>query len=90
MPLLTIQVSSCGEGELVTADAVFKVCDQPQPLQVKQAIDFCCQQRTADALRIIARLHDSGYAATDIIQTMFKVDATQEPRTLSVSLIALI
>jgi replication factor C subunit 2/4 len=69
---MCLQSTVSGFGH-VSQENVFKVCDQPQPHKVKGVIDRVREGRSKDALDIVANLWGSGYAATDIIQTLFKV-----------------
>lgn len=67
----------------VNSENVFKVCDQPQPTKVKAIIDRAIEGKAIAALDGVMALWGSGYAATDIIQTLFKVtkghgDMTEE------------
>jgi replication factor C subunit 2/4 len=57
----------------VNSENVFKVCDQPQPTKVKVVIERDIEGKTIEALDAVMALWGSGYAATDIIQTLFKV-----------------
>jgi replication factor C subunit 2/4 len=57
----------------VNSENVFKVCDQPQPTKVKVVIERAIEGKTIEALDAVMALWGSGYAATDIIQTLFKV-----------------
>ena len=57
----------------VNSENVFKVCDQPHPLKLKAAIERCREGKTKEAQDIVIALWHSGYAATDIIQTLFRV-----------------
>lgn len=57
----------------VTSENVFKVCDQPHPQKLKAAIQKAREGKTAESMEIVMNLWGSGYAATDIIQTLFRV-----------------
>lgn len=57
----------------VSADNVFKVCDQPQPMKVRLIIDKLRQGKVKEAMDIVNHLANAGYSASDIIQTLFKV-----------------
>lgn len=52
---------------------VFKVCDQPHPKKIKVCIDYIREGSTKKAQNIIIQLCSHGYAASDIIQTIFRV-----------------
>jgi replication factor C subunit 2/4 len=70
----------------VNSENVFKVCDQPHPLKIKTALEKACVGDTRSAQDIVASLCQAGYAATDIIQTLFRVtknmDTLAEPQKL--------
>ena len=57
----------------MTSENVFKVCDQPHPQKLRAAIQKARDGKTAECLDIVMALWGSGYAATDIIQTLFRV-----------------
>lgn len=67
-----LQSTHTGLG-LVTPDAVFKVCDQPHPLLVQHLLESCHKANVDDALAKLDKLWTHGYAAVDIIQTLFRV-----------------
>ena len=52
---------------------VFKVCDQPHPKKIAAMLDLVREGRTKEAQEVVLRLCAAGYAATDIIQTFFRV-----------------
>ena len=70
--LNSLQSTVSGFGK-VTSDNVFKVCDSPHPHKVKNAIELARQGLTKQAVDVVVGLCNSGYAATDVIQTLFKV-----------------
>ena len=57
----------------ISADNVFKVCDVPHPLKMKQCIEKAREGKFNESLDVVMGLWKSGYAATDIIQTLFRV-----------------
>jgi len=57
----------------VTADNVFKVCDQPHPLVLKQFIAKCLAVDLDGAISELRYLWKEGYSAIDIIQTVFRI-----------------
>eukprot|EP01032_Pedospumella_encystans_P009139 gene9139-10786_t len=57
----------------VSSESVFKICDQPQPLKIRAALESLRKGGLREAQDIIMGLWAAGYAATDIIQTLFKV-----------------
>lgn len=57
----------------VSQDNVFKICDQPHPVVVKAMIKACQSGDVDGALVRIHALWDQGYAAVDIVTTIFRV-----------------
>jgi replication factor C subunit 2/4 len=70
--LNSLQSTVSGFGH-VNMDSVFKVCDQPHPQKVGAALIHASKGEAKLAIGIIRKLYMSGYAATDIIQTLFRV-----------------
>jgi replication factor C subunit 2/4 len=60
-------------GGIVNQTVVFKVCDQPHPKTVANIIEACQKGKAKDAVNLMKGLWGSGYAASDIIGTVFKV-----------------
>lgn len=75
--LNSLQSTMSGFG-YVNSENVFKVCDQPQPMKIKAALDKIQQGQMREAQSIIMGMWGAGYAATDIIQTLFKVTKAHE------------
>jgi replication factor C subunit 2/4 len=75
--LNALQSTVSGFG-LVSSDNVFKVCDQPHPLKIRSALDSTRRGDMAAAQQVIMNLWGSGYAATDIITTLFRVTRSSE------------
>uniref|UniRef100_A0A7S1EQ41 AAA+ ATPase domain-containing protein n=1 Tax=Timspurckia oligopyrenoides TaxID=708627 RepID=A0A7S1EQ41_9RHOD len=57
----------------ITADNVYKVCDQPHPVSIQRAVVACAQRDLDAALKEISQLYRQGYSAGDIIVTLFRV-----------------
>ena len=70
--LNALQSTVSGFGH-VSQENVFKVCDQPHPRQIMDAIRRAAEGKTKEAQTTILKLYGDGYAATDIIQTLFRV-----------------
>lgn len=70
--LNALQSTVSGFGH-VSSENVFKVCDQPHPLEVRKSLQSALEGKTREAVDIVMELWGKGYAATDIIQTLFKV-----------------
>lgn len=58
---------------LVNQATVFKVCDQPHPKTLGEIIDCCKAGNTKGAVDQMTALYRTGYSASDIIGTVFKV-----------------
>lgn len=72
--LNTLQASSnLSKSGIVNQTTVFKVCDQPHPKILGEIINFCKAGNTKDAIIKMQSLYESGYSASDIIGTVFKV-----------------
>ncbi|KAI9598887.1 P-loop containing nucleoside triphosphate hydrolase protein [Syncephalis fuscata] len=57
----------------ISADHVFKVCDQPHPALVSRVL-LSCQRGDIDvAVRGVSDLWQQGYSSVDIITTLFRV-----------------
>lgn len=67
-----------GSGEMVNQKTVFQVCDQPHPTIVRAIIDYCFTGSLHEAIDKLNDLWTSGYAASDIIGTIFKVTKSHE------------
>ncbi|KAG0145613.1 hypothetical protein CROQUDRAFT_658406 [Cronartium quercuum f. sp. fusiforme G11] len=59
--------------EFVSSEAVFKVCDQPHPVVLKQLLASCEKGEIQTALESLDKLWLQGYSAIDIVSTLFKV-----------------
>ena len=70
--LNSLQSTHSGFG-YINAENVFKVCDQPHPEKIKKAVLACRHNDATTACDIVSQLFIAGYAATDIISTLFKV-----------------
>jgi len=58
---------------MVNQATVFKVCDQPHPKTLGEIIDCCKVGNTKGAVDQMTALYRTGYSASDIIGTVFKV-----------------
>lgn len=75
--LNNLQATYTGFGD-VTAEAVFKVCDQPHPTIVRDMLSACARGDLQAAYGSMKSLCDMGYSAVDIISTVFKVARTAD------------
>ena len=72
--LNTLQAScNLSKDGMVNQTTVFKVCDQPHPKILSDIVDYCSRGDTKNAVRKMHALYQSGYSASDIIGTIFKV-----------------
>jgi replication factor C subunit 2/4 len=67
--------------DFVSADAVFKVCDQPHPVTIDAMIRSCHKGDIDTAMGKLQDLWDHGYSAVDIVTTLFRVTKTSEALT---------
>jgi replication factor C subunit 2/4 len=63
---------------MVNQTAVFKVCDQPHPKILGEIVESCTKGDTKAAVDKMQGLWKSGYSASDIIGTIFKVVKAQD------------
>jgi len=61
----------------VNSENVFKVCDEPHPVLIKDMLNHCIQGHLDDAYKIMAHLWHLGYSAEDIITIVFRVCKNQ-------------
>ncbi|THD24498.1 Replication factor c subunit 2 [Fasciola hepatica] len=59
--------------EMVTSENVFKVCDEPHPMLVKQLLDHCVKSSLTESHKILRHLWTLGYSAEDILSIIFRV-----------------
>ena len=75
----------------VNSENVFKVCDEPHPVLIKQMIEDCAQEKIDDALKAMSHLWKLGYSADDIITVVFRVCKTaQLPEYMKLEFIKLV
>lgn len=60
----------------VSPDNVFKVCDQPHPLIIKEILMACYVGDIEKAMEKLREVWDKGYAAVDIVTNLFRVVKT--------------
>ena len=55
---------------------MFKVCDEPHPLLIKEMLGHCSKSDLDPAYKIAKKLWNLGYSAEDIITNIFRVCKT--------------
>jgi len=70
--LNNLQSTVAGFG-FVSSDNVFKVCDEPHPLLIKDMLNHCMKAEVNQAYEIIRHLWRLGYSPEDIISTIMRV-----------------
>jgi len=70
-----LQSTVAGFG-FVNPENVFKVCDEPHPLLVKEMLNHCSKSNIDEAYKILSHLWKMGYSAVDIITNIFRVCKT--------------
>ena len=66
------QATQAGFG-LISQENVFKVCDQPHPLFVKEALQNCIDGDFKAANAVVEQLWSAGYCGLDIVGTFFRI-----------------
>jgi len=61
----------------VKSENVFKVCDEPHPLLIKDMLNHCVKADIDEAYKVLSHLWKLGYSAEDIIGNIFRVCKTQ-------------
>ncbi|XP_003743317.1 replication factor C subunit 2 [Galendromus occidentalis] len=72
-----LQSTHVGFGH-VNGKNVFKVCDEPHPLIIKEMIEYCAKGDIDEAYARMQTLYSLGYAAEDIVSNMFRVTKTNQ------------
>lgn len=72
-----LQSTHSGFG-LVSPEAVFKVCDLPHPVTINKMISSCEKGDVDGAMKALDELWSQGYAAVDIVTTIFRVVKNNE------------
>ena len=52
---------------------MFKVCDEPHPLLIKEMLDHCMKADIDEAYKVMAHLWKLGYSSEDIVTNVFRV-----------------
>uniref|UniRef100_A0A8C9DR33 Replication factor C subunit 2 n=1 Tax=Prolemur simus TaxID=1328070 RepID=A0A8C9DR33_PROSS len=73
--LNNLQSTFSGFG-FINSENVFKVCDEPHPLLVKEMIQHCVDANIDEAYKILAHLWHLGYSPEDVIGNIFRVCKT--------------
>jgi len=60
----------------VKSTNVFKVCDEPHPLLIKDMISHCVKADIDEAYKVMSHLWKLGYSSEDIITNIFRVTKT--------------
>ncbi|XP_062363040.1 replication factor C subunit 2 isoform X2 [Cinclus cinclus] len=85
--LNNLQSTYSGFG-FINSENVFKVCDEPHPLLVKEMIQHCVNANIDEAYKILAHLWRLGYSPEDVIGNIFRVCKTfQMPEYLKLEFI---
>lgn len=77
-----LQSTHSGFG-FVSADNVFKVCDQPHPVTIQAMIRACIKGDIDLAMEKLGELWNQGYSAVDIVVTIFRVVKSFDEYVLS-------
>ncbi|WFD02833.1 replication factor C subunit 4 [Malassezia obtusa] len=72
-----LQSTWTGQG-FVSAENVFKVCDQPHPMVMHEILAACHKGEVDAALDKLDEVWSLGYSSLDIVTTMFRVVKTMD------------
>jgi replication factor C subunit 2/4 len=72
-----LQSTNSGFG-FINPSNVYKVCDQPHPVQMQEIIKCCIEGNLDDALGRLNQVWKQGFAPVDIVTTVFKVTKNYE------------
>ncbi|XP_048582642.1 replication factor C subunit 2 [Nematostella vectensis] len=61
---------------MVNSENVFKVCDEPHPLLIKEMLKSCSVGDIDEAYKVLSHLWNMGYSPEDIITNIFRVCKT--------------
>nr|XP_040581883.1 replication factor C subunit 2-like [Lepeophtheirus salmonis] len=73
--LNNLQSTHDGFGQIDSKN-VFKVCDEPHPLLVKDMLSNCTEGKIDEAYKVLSHLWRLGYSPEDIISNIFRVCKT--------------
>lgn len=59
--------------EIITAENVFRVCDEPPPVVIQSIIERCLKRNLKEAEDGLVHLYKLGYCTEDIVSSMFRV-----------------
>merc|ERR1711923_696194 len=60
----------------VRSENVFKVCDEPHPLLIKDMLNHCVKADIDEAYKVLSHLWKLGYSSEDIVTNVFRVCKT--------------
>nr|ACO15133.1 Replication factor C subunit 2 [Caligus clemensi] len=73
--LNNLQSTHDGFGKVISEN-VFRVCDEPHPLLVKDMLSHCAEGKMEEAYKVLSHLWKMGYSPEDIITNVFRVCKT--------------
>jgi len=71
------QATHAGFG-FISTENVFKVCDQPHPLLVKEALRACINADFEKSSNIVEQLWNDGYSGLDVVGAFFRLTKFEE------------
>lgn len=71
-----LQAVSDGFNKVISSENVFKVCDEPHPLYIKEMFKWCLEGNLDESYAILSNLYHLGYSPEDIISNVFRVCKT--------------
>lgn len=71
-----LQAVSDGFNQMISSENVFKVCDEPHPLYIKEMFQMVQDGNFDKSYEILSNLYHLGYSPEDIISNVFRVCKT--------------
>lgn len=72
----SLQSVSDGFDGRITSDNVYKVCDEPHPMYIKDMFRCCLENKFDEAYSILSNFYHLGYSAEDLIGNIFRICKT--------------
>lgn len=71
-----LQSVADGFKKSIISENVFKVCDEPHPLFIKDIFKYCLENNLAEANAVLLSLYRLGYSPEDLIANIFRICKT--------------
>ena len=71
--LNNLQATSSGFDKVISKENVYKVCDQPHPEIIENAISYALKGKFSNSTAEVDKVFDQGYNLVDIIHSLTRV-----------------